>query len=101
MQLRLGKKMELVYEKEVEMPLLERKRVTFKLVFEGATPKMEDVKKLVASKMKLAEDSVEVRHIFQKFGEHQAKVIAHLYKSAEMLKKYEPKKKEKKAAAAQ
>ncbi len=92
--------MELVHEKEIEMPLLERKRVTFKLVFEGATPKADDVKKLVASKMKVEEGAVAVRHIFQKFGEHQAKVIAHLYKSAELLKKYEPKKKEKKAAAA-
>ena len=92
--------MELVLQKEMDMPLLERKRFTFNLVFEGATPKKDDVKKQVASQLKVHDDIVVLKHVFQRYGSKTAKVIAHVYKSAEMLKKFEPKKKVKKQGAA-
>ena len=82
--------------KERENPLLLRKRVTFEASFDGATPKKEDILKLISASLKAPEDSILIRHIYPKFGDQKAKVIAHVYSNKEDLKKIEAINKKKK-----
>lgn len=78
--------------KETEAPLLSRKRLNFEVTYPGSkTPSKEDIKKTIASLQKVKEDLVAIRHIYPKFGESKAKIIAHVYNNAGDLKKYEPK----------
>ena len=71
--------------KEKEMPLLERKRITAKLSFTGATPRRTELRKDIAKKQKVDEKLVAIRHVFQTFGSPNAKVIAHIYKDFKAL----------------
>lgn len=89
--------MNLKLEKEYEVPLLSRKRVTMSLEYpKSATPKEEDVAKSVATLLKTDIGCVKIQHIYPKFGETKAKVIAHVYNSAEELQKIETINKKKK-----
>lgn len=72
------------------MPLLSRERVTGFVHFEDKTPSRMDVKKALAHKIKAKEDMVVVRHIYQRFGEHKAKVIAHIYEDEKLMRQLEP-----------
>lgn len=83
--------------KEAEAPLLSRRRLIFEVDYSGSkTPSKEDIKKTVAALQKVKEELVVVRHIYPRFGEGKAKIIAHFYNTLKDLKKYEGKKKEKK-----
>jgi len=76
--------------KEEDIPLLNRKRVTYLLEHtEKSTPKKEDVKKEIAKDLKVSEDLISVRHIYPHFGVEKAKIIAHVYKSKEDLERFE------------
>ena len=78
--------------------LLSRVEVQFDLSFPAATPSLADVKKLVAEKMKTAEELVVVQKIATQFGLRKAKVSAYIYDSKEAHDKIEPKPKVKKEA---
>ncbi|MDD5178442.1 MAG: hypothetical protein PHT54_04155 [Candidatus Nanoarchaeia archaeon] len=82
--------------KEKEMPLLLRKRLNYEIEFENSTPKNDEVKKQIAKAANVSEDLVSIRHIYQKYGETKAKVIANIYKNPEDLKNIEEIKKKKK-----
>lgn len=83
--------------KEVDMPLLSRKRVVFEIEHLGeATPSEESVKQKIASYFKVEPSVVSIRHIYSRFGSGMSKVIAHVYKKAEDILKLEPEKREKK-----
>lgn len=85
--------------KEKAMPLLNRKRITLSAKFVGGkTPSNGDVKKEVAKKLKADESLVAIRHIYQKFGSGEAKVIAHIYDNIESLEALEKEGKAKKEA---
>jgi len=87
--------------KEHEAPLLSRKRLNFEIDYSGSkTPSKDDVKKTVASLQKVKEELVAVRHVYPRFGKSQAKIIVHIYKTLQDLKKYEPKSKKKKSEPA-
>jgi len=88
--------MELKILKEIEMPLLARKRVNLEVDFEGPTPTEKDIIKNLASKLKTKEELIHLRHIYTKYGASRAKVIAHLYKTIDDLKNIEEIKKKKK-----
>lgn len=75
--------------KERETPLLSRTRVTLGLEYEGATPSRLQLRKEVAGKLKVEEGLVVLKHIYTRFGQHKAKLIAHVYKNAEDLKRIE------------
>ncbi|MBU2589470.1 MAG: hypothetical protein KKA65_01940 [Nanoarchaeota archaeon] len=70
---------------EKEMPLLERKRVTANLSFNGATPSKAELRKDIAKKLKVDEKLVAIRHVYQKFGSSNAKLIVHVYKDFDAL----------------
>jgi ribosomal protein S24E len=96
--------MKLAPLEEREVTLLKRKRVSFEIDNEKQkTPSEAEIKKAVAEKMKVGEENVAIRHIYQKYGAGKAKVIAHIYKNVDDLKRIEEikkkaKKKEKKEA---
>jgi ribosomal protein S24E len=82
--------MEMKLIKEKDVPLLGRKRINLYAKFVGkSTPTKiklrQDVAKLVKSKPEL----VVIRHIYQKFGAGEAKIIAHVYNDATRLKQFE------------
>jgi len=84
--------------KEVQVPLLARKRLSFEIDYPGSkTPSKDEIKKTIAGLQKVKEELVSVRHIYPRFGKCKAKIITHIYNKVEDLKKYEPTtKKEKK-----
>ncbi|MBM3200583.1 hypothetical protein FJZ53_06610 [Candidatus Woesearchaeota archaeon] len=85
--------------KETDSPLLCRKVLNFEVEYSGSrTPKKEEVKKLIAVAQKVKEDLVVVKHVYPKFGEAKARIIAHVYNTLNDLQKYEPKKKSKSEA---
>ena len=77
--------------------------------FIGQTPSKLKLREEIGKKLKVDTKVVAIRHIYQRFGLPRAKVIAHIYKSFETLKKvermsdkkleaYQPKVEEKKEA---
>ena len=81
--------MKLDIHKEMEAPLLARKRVTLIAEFEGATPSRKDLLKEVAKKLKSDEKLTVIRHIYSKFGRQKAKVIVNVYENADAMKHLE------------
>ncbi len=81
--------MKLDIHKEMEAPLLARKRVTLIAEFEGATPSRKDFLKEVARKLKSDEKLTVIRHIYSKFGRQKAKVIVNVYENADAMKRLE------------
>lgn len=80
-------KIELKNEKEV--PLLSRKRLKLVADFDKATPSRDAVRKEVSKVAKTKEDLTIIKHIYPVFGKKQAKVIAHVYKNIDDMKKIE------------
>ena len=81
--------MQMEIQKERETPLLSRKRVTCMVEYEGATPSRPDFRKSVASKLKSPEELIIIKHIYTRFGQNKAKVIAHIYKDKEEMQRIE------------
>ncbi len=83
--------------KQKESPLLSRNRITAEVTFKGGTPSKDNLKKELASKLKAKEDLIEIRHIYGKFGEERAKIIAHVYENEKVMKALVHRKKVKEA----
>jgi ribosomal protein S24E len=76
--------------KETETPLLNRKRVTLSYSSQdGKTLSRKDALKEVAKKVGTKEDQVAIRHIYTQFGNQSSKIIAHVYKDAKTMERYE------------
>ena len=75
---------------EKEVPLLARKKLILEVSYPtSSTPSNDSVKKSIASLLKIKEELVALRHIYPKFGEGKAKVIANIYKNLKDLKEIE------------
>ncbi len=86
--------MEIEITKQVNAPLLGRQRITGMISFDGgATPSILKLKEVLATKLKVHKDLIAIRHVYQRFGFTQVKVIAHVYKKREELMKLEKLKK--------
>ena len=83
--------MELVVLKEVDTPLLSRKRITFELVGEKETPSRKVLIKEVASKVKAKPELVVIKHIYTQFGSRKAKIIANVYSNKKEMENVEEK----------
>ena len=104
--------MKIEIQKERETPLLWRRRVTAMVEFEGATPSRKQIQQAVAKKLDANEKLTIIKHVYPRYGDSMAKVIAHVYSKEEdkntveakyLLKKHaveEPKAEEKPAEAA-
>lgn len=92
--------MSLTITKELQVPLLARKRVTGTFDHSGkGTPKNEEIAQEIATKLKVDATAVKIQHIYTHFGDSKSKIIAHVYNTPGDLDKVETfnkKKKEKK-----
>lgn len=77
-----------------EEPLLSRARLTATLEFEKVTPSYQEAVKLLAAQLKTDEKLVAIRHIYTKFGDKKAEVIAYVYSNEDKKQLIEPKIKE-------
>ncbi len=86
--------MEIDIQKQTEVPLLNRQRVSVMVTYDGgATPSILQFKDIIASKLKTNKDLIAIRHVYQRYGFPKAKVIAHIYKTREELLRLEKLKK--------
>jgi ribosomal protein S24E len=83
-------------EKKESKPLLEREEI-YAIVKSKVTPSLTSVQEEIANKLEKKKELVVVKNVYQRFGKQEASVVAYVYDSEEALKKFEPKKKEKKA----
>ncbi len=78
-------------QKEQEMPLLARKRQTFVIEHhKDKTPSRLELRAQVAKHNKTKEDLVNIRHVYQQYGEGKSKIIAHVYNDAKLCQKLDP-----------
>ena len=83
--------MKLTIEKQRDTPLLSRKRVTAMLTFDSSTPSRMKMRDAIAKKTSEEPENVIIKHIYQRFGNRTARVIANIYKNRKTLEKYEHK----------
>jgi len=83
--------MELQVMKEEQRPLLGRKEVTARVIYDTVTPKREDIRKDLAHKLKVKEELVIVNRIKPDYGKQSAMVDARIYDDEPTLRKVEPK----------
>jgi ribosomal protein S24E len=75
---------------EKKSPLLGRSRYKFQIEYLGeSTPSNTDVKKEVARILKVKDELIAIRHIYQRFGVNKSKVIVHVYEKESDLRKLE------------
>ena len=80
--------------------LLSRTEIEGKVSFTGATPSNEELKKAIADNLRVAPETVVVKHILTDFGMTTGVFDAFVYASKDALDKVEPKIKQKKAEGA-
>ncbi|MCX8194220.1 MAG: hypothetical protein N3G19_02545 [Candidatus Pacearchaeota archaeon] len=91
--------MKLKIKAREDKPAVDRYELLVKIEDVVATPSNDYIKKEIAKEMNKSEDVVVVKRISQKFGKREAEALVFVYNSLDSLKKFEPKKKEKKSAA--
>jgi len=83
--------MNLKITKTEEKPLLARKEIGGIVIFASAkTPSNDEMKKAIASELKVDEKTVLVKHIYTGFGTNEAEFEAYVYKTLEDMKRVEP-----------
>ncbi len=82
--------MEIEIRDRIEEKLLNRERINFILEFDGPTPSVIEVRKLLATKLAADIRNLVVRRIYNEYGVTRAKGYAYLYNSPEDLQKNEP-----------
>ena len=81
--------MELKKVKETESPLVGRKSIVFTASFTGeATPSGENIQKVIAEKLKISPELVEIDSIIQDYGSASATVEAHIYNDEKSMKRF-------------
>ena len=83
--------MDLKITEQKQNPFLSRTEIKAQLLYEGKTPSIPEIRKVLASQMKKEEQLVIIRNILTKFGFNHAVVEATAYSKKEDLEKAEPK----------
>ncbi len=83
--------MKLEVKETNEVPLLSRTRVTLSADFQGPTPAREALRKDISKQLGKDEKLIIIKHIYTKFGQAGAKIIANVYKNEDELKCFEEK----------
>ena len=81
--------MDLEITKQRETPLLGRTRVSALAHFEDKTPSRGVIQKKIADKLKKDPKLVIIRHVYQRYGKKEAKIIAHVYDKEDNIVKLE------------
>lgn len=87
-------------EKKEHKPLVERDELIVKLEGTAATPSNANLKEELAKLTNKPQEDIVVKKIYQAYGKKDVHALAYIYNSADSLKKFEPRKKEKEAQAA-
>jgi len=82
--------MELEIKERIPEQLLKRERINFIVEFEGATPPIIEVRKLLAQKLSVDMKQLVVRRLYNEYGVTRAKGYAYVYESREEMLKTEP-----------
>ncbi len=90
--------MEMTITNTKENKLLSRKEITAHIKFSGKTPSYPEVTEALVAKAGASKEHIALQHVYTKFGAQEATVHARVYKTADDLKNFEPKVKEKKTA---
>ncbi|MBS3108784.1 hypothetical protein J4409_02835 [Candidatus Woesearchaeota archaeon] len=76
-----------------DFPLLNRERINLEASFPNqATPKKEEIKNALSAFLKNDGSMLAVKHVYTRFGENKAKVIANAYNDADAFNRFEKKK---------
>lgn len=78
---------EITIQKDTENPFLERRDVKFIVTSDGATPKANDVRAALATKLKVPDKNILIEHIYQKMGLSESDCIAKVYKKSLVAEK--------------
>ena len=92
--------MELKIEKKEEKSLVERTEIIARATGFQATPSNAQIQEAIAKELNKPAELIVVKCIDQGFGMQEAEIKAYAYNSQESLKKFEPRKKEKKTPGA-
>ena len=83
--------MELNIVKEVDMPLLSRKRISLEFTSDKETPSRKSLITKIAEKTKAKPELVIVKHIYTKYGSRNSKAIVHVYNNKKDMENIEEK----------
>jgi len=86
--------MEITISEKHDNPYLFRTEMQGKIKFTGATPSYNDLRAGLAKQLNVAEQTIAILHVYNKFGATEADFSAHVYQTPEHLAKTEPKVKE-------
>ncbi len=78
---------EITIQKDTENPFLERRDLEFTVTSDGATPKANDVRTALATKLKVPDKNILIEHIYQKMGLSESDCIAKVYKKSLVAEK--------------
>ncbi|MCL6500566.1 MAG: hypothetical protein K6T16_00845 [Candidatus Pacearchaeota archaeon] len=92
--------MDFKIEKQESKPLVEREEILIRVTETDATPSNIQMQEAIAKLTNTPKERIVIKKIAPSFGMREALVSAYVYKSEEALKKFEPKKKEKKIVEA-
>lgn len=81
--------MEVYVESERYNPLLKRKEIHCRLIFEGKTPSRKEVREKIAGLMNAELDKIIIDYIKTEFGKTEAKCYVKIYDTVEDLKAIE------------
>ena len=81
--------LKLEISKREEVPLLFRERVVCWVSFEGPIPSRKELQEKICSQLKAPLENCVVKHVDTRFGHKKAKVVVHIYKTAEHAKTIE------------
>ncbi|MBI2134810.1 hypothetical protein HYU09_02390 [Candidatus Woesearchaeota archaeon] len=79
--------MELKISHKKEEPLLSRTRLEGEVTFDNATPSTKEIKSNVAKSIGKDESLVDIRGIYNQYGQKKAKVVCYAYENKDVLKK--------------
>lgn len=87
--------MELKILQKKEEPLLSRTKVESQIVFEKVTPSNTEVRSSLAKILGKDEKLIEIKGIYNEYGQKKARVVGYAYENEEILKKIRVEKKAK------
>ena len=82
--------MKLTITAQTENNFLQRKEIQGTVAFEGATPSQAQITEQLVAELKVAPEHLVIKHIYTKYGRHEAELLAYAYFSAEARKHAEP-----------
>jgi len=77
--------------KQSENKLIGRKEYVLRIDYDGGTPSRAEIREIIASKLGINGGRLIVVRIDSSFGARSSRVVARVYNSDELLKRFEPK----------